>query len=83
MDGIPIVERYSVPVVFSTRIVRVEKTGENLLIVFGFDTLDEMGQPIIEIVAKIMRPIASMQGAQRLLAMAIKTGQSTAAVWSN
>ena len=82
MDGIPIVERYSVPVVFSTRVVRVEKTGDNLLIVFGFDTLDEMGQPIVEIVAKILRPLASMNGAQRLLAMAVKTGKD-AQVWSN
>ena len=82
MDSIPIVERYSVPVVFSTRVVRVEKTGENLLIVFGFDTLDESGQPIVEIVAKILRPLSSMNGAQKLLAMAIKTGTS-AQVWSN
>lgn len=82
IDGTPIVERHSVPVIFSTRVVRVERTGDNLLIVFGFDTLDEAGQPIVEIVAKIMRPIADIQGGTKLMAIAVKTGQN-APVWSN
>lgn len=82
MPNTPVLERLSVPVVFATRVIRVEKTGENLLIVFGFDTLDEMGSPVIEVVAKIMRPISNMNGAKRLLDMAIKTGDQTP-VWSN
>ena len=71
----PIVERGYVPVIFSTRVIRVERIGENLLLCFGFDTLDERGKPIVEIVAKVMRPIGSMMGAARLLAQAQWDGE--------
>jgi len=66
----PVVERGYVPVIYSSRVIRVERVGDNLLLVFGFDTLDERGKPIIEVVAKVMRPASSMLGAARLLALA-------------
>lgn len=66
----PVVERTHVPVIYSTCIVRVERFGDHLLLCFGFDTVDEQGRPIREIVAKVMRPISDMMGAQRLMGMA-------------
>lgn len=66
----PVVERGYIPVVFSTRVIRVERIGDNLLLCFGFDTLDERGRPVVEIVAKVMRPIHTMLGATRLMALA-------------
>jgi hypothetical protein len=66
----PIVERAYVPVVFSTRVIRVDRIGDNLLLTFGFDTVDEGGRPIVEIVAKVLRPISTVMGTSRLVAMA-------------
>lgn len=74
VQNLPIVERFAVPVVFSTRIVRVERTGDNVLMVYGFDTLDEAGRPIVEVVAKILRPVCSFVPSDQLLSMAQPTG---------
>lgn len=67
---VPIVERARVPVIFATRVLRVDKIGDNLLLTFGFDTVDELGTPIVEVVAKLLRPVSTVMGTQRLVAMA-------------
>jgi hypothetical protein len=69
---LPVIERGYVPVVFATNVVRVDRYGDNLLMVFGFETVDEAGQPVMEIVAKILRPVSSMLETQRLVDMAVR-----------
>lgn len=65
-----VIERAHVPVIFATKVIRVDRHGDNLLMVFGFETVDETGQAVMEIVAKILRPVTSMLETQRLVELA-------------
>jgi len=68
-DDIPITEPIYIPIAVASRLVRVERMGDWLLLCFGLDTVDQSGRPVVEITAKVMRPEKDMMGADCIIAM--------------